>query len=85
MGTSARIVRQSVSLPANVAKQVRSLAKSRCLSANRMLVELVEEGIEPEKRKQQNFFELAERFRTATNPQDVERLGNELGRMVFGR
>ena len=85
MGASERVVRQSVSLPANVAKQVRSLAKSRRLSANRMLVELVEEGIEAEKRKQQEFFELAERFRTATDPQDVERLGNELGRMVFGR
>jgi hypothetical protein len=85
MGATERIVRQSVSLPANVAKQVRSLAKSRRLSANRMLVELVEEGIEAEKRKQQEFFELAERFRTATDPQDVERLGNELGRMVFGR
>jgi len=85
MGATERIVRQSVSLPANVAKQVRSLAKSRRWSANRMLVELVEEGIEAEKRKQQEFFELAERFRTATDPQDVERLGNELGRMVFGR
>ena len=85
MGASERVVRQSVSLPATVAKQVRSLAKSRRLSANRMLVELVEEGIEAEKRKQQEFFELAERFRSATDPQDVERLGNELGRMVFGR
>jgi hypothetical protein len=85
MRATERIVRQSVSLPANVAKQVRSLAKSRRLSANRMLVELVEEGIEAEKRKQQEFFELAERFRTATDPRDVERLGNELGRMVFGR
>ena len=85
MGASERVVRQSVSLPATVAKQVRSLAKSRRLSANRMLVELVEEGIEAEKRKQQEFFKLAERFRVATDPQDVERLGNELGRMVFGR
>jgi hypothetical protein len=85
MGATERIVRQSVSLPANVAKQVRSLAKSRRWSANRMLVELVEEGIEAENRKQQEFFELAARFRTATDPQDVERLGNELGRMVFGR
>ena len=77
-------VRQSVSLPANTAAQVRSLAKTRRLSSNRMLVELIENGIEAEKRKQQEFFELAELFRNATDPEEVKRLGYKLGRMVFG-
>jgi len=35
-------------------------------------------------RKEQSFFDLAERFRSATDPNDVQRLGDELGRMVFG-
>ena len=60
------------------------MAKSRRLSANRMLVELLENGIEAEKRKQQEFFDLAERFRRATDPEEVKRLGDQLGRMVFG-
>ena len=77
-------VRQSVSLPAKTATQVRNLAKTRRLSSNRMLVELIENGIETEKRKQQEFFELAERFRNATDPQEAKRLGDALGRMVFG-
>jgi hypothetical protein len=76
-------VRQSVSLPATVAAQVRSMARTRRLSANRMMVELIETGIEAEKRKQQEFFRLAERFRSATDPKEVKRLGEELGRMVF--
>ncbi len=84
MLASNKVVRQSVSLPADTARQVRSMAKKRRLSANRMIVELVEEGIETQKRKQREFFELAERFRTATDPKDVERLGDDLGRMVFG-
>jgi hypothetical protein len=71
-------------LPANVAAQVRNLAKARRLSANRMLVELIENGLEAEKRKQQEFFDLAERFRGATDPDEVKRLGNQMGRMVFG-
>jgi N6-adenosine-specific RNA methylase IME4 len=79
-----RTVRQSVSLPANVAAQVRGLAKARRLSANRMLVELIENGMEAEKRKQQEFFDLAERFRGATDPDEVKRLGDRMGRMVFG-
>jgi hypothetical protein len=69
MRTGRKIVRQSVSLPTNVAAQVRSLAKTRRLSANRLLVELIENGMEAEKRKQQEFFDLAERFRTATDPE----------------
>jgi len=27
---------------------------------------------------------LAERFRAATDPQDVQRLGDRMGRMLFG-
>jgi hypothetical protein len=84
MRTASRTVRQSVTLPANIAAQVRSLAKVRRLSANRVLVELIENGIESEKRKQQEFFELAERFRSATDPGEVKRLGDQMGRMVFG-
>jgi hypothetical protein len=84
MSTINKTVRQCVSLPANVAAQVRNLARTRRLSSNRMLVELIENGIEAEKRKQQEFFELAERFRNATDPKEAKRLGDELGRMVFG-
>lgn len=84
MSTTNKTVRQSVSLLANVAAQVRSLAKTRRLSSNRMLVELIENGIEAEKRKQQEFFDLAERFRNATDPEEAKRLGDEMGRMVFG-
>jgi hypothetical protein len=42
MKVAEKAVRQSVSLPPRVAKQVSSLAKSRQLSKNRMLLELIE-------------------------------------------
>ena len=84
MSARNQTVRQSVTLPSSVAVQVRSLAKTRRLSANRILVELIESGMQAEKRKQQEFFALAERFRAATDPEDVQRLGDQMGRMVFG-
>ena len=84
MRMGKKAVRQSVSLPSNVAAQVRSLAKTRRVSANRMLVELIENGMEAEKRKQREFFDLAERFRSATDPEEAKRLGDQMGRMVFG-
>lgn len=82
--TAGKAVRQSVSLPANLAAQVRTMARTRRLSANRMLVELIENGIAAEKQKQHEFFELAERFRSATDPEEIKRLGDQMGRMVFG-
>jgi len=85
MATKEKTIRQSVTLPAKVATQVRSMAKRRRLSANRMLIELLEEGLEAQKQKEKAFFELAERFRAANDPKEAERLGEELGQMVFGR
>ena len=85
MASKEKTVRQSVTLPAKVATQVRSMAKRRRLSANRMLIELLEEGLEAQRQKEKAFFELAERFRSADDPKEAERLGEELGQMVFGR
>ncbi|MEO7145825.1 MAG: hypothetical protein ABI165_20210 [Bryobacteraceae bacterium] len=79
-----KAVRQSVSLPASVATQVRSLAKSRRVSANRMLLELIENGLEAEKGRRQEFFDLAGRFRSETDAEVVKQLGGRLGRMAFG-
>jgi hypothetical protein len=36
------------------------------------------------KSTEKEFFELAERFRAASDPEQVKRLGDESGRMVFG-
>ncbi|MGA7412568.1 MAG: hypothetical protein WBW33_18970 [Bryobacteraceae bacterium] len=84
MKLAEKVVRQSVSLPPRLAKQVGSMAKNRKLSKNRMLLELIENGIDAEKRKQEQFFALAERFRNEQDPEAANRLGDELGRMAFG-
>jgi hypothetical protein len=80
----ARHVRRSVTLPPKIAKQVETLAKERDLSDNRVLVELIEQGIEARQQKEKAFFNLAERFRAANDPEQVKRLGDQLGRFVFG-
>jgi len=77
-------VRRSVTLPGRIAKQVDAIADRRRLSDNRVLVELIELGIEASKQKERAFFDLAERFRAEKDPAESKRLGNELGRFVFG-
>lgn len=84
MASVNKAVRQSVSLPARVAVQVRTMAKARRLSSSRVLVELIERGIAAEEQKQKDFFNLAKRFREATDPHEIKRLGDEMGRMLFG-
>ena len=76
--------RRSVTLPTRVAQQVDRLARRRRLSDNRVLLELIEQGIAAEKQKEKAFFELAERFRSSQNPEEAKQLGEELGRFVFG-
>jgi predicted NAD-dependent protein-ADP-ribosyltransferase YbiA (DUF1768 family) len=49
-----------------------------------VLVELIEQGMEARKQKESAFFDLARRFRAASDPEEVKALGEELGRFVFG-
>ncbi|HLH02624.1 MAG TPA: hypothetical protein VKX25_07630 [Bryobacteraceae bacterium] len=80
-----KAVRQSITIPGGLASEVRALARKRRVSGNRIMVQLIEDGIEAEKRKEKAFFELAERFRNEQDPEEAKRLGDELGRMVFAR
>lgn len=82
--STTKQVRRSVTLPREIANEVQSISRKRRLSDNRVLVELIEEGIQAHKEKERAFFELAQRFRKASDPREVEQLGDQLGRFVFG-
>jgi hypothetical protein len=88
MGTAKRAtakqVRRSITLPREIAKQVETMSKQRRLSDNRVLLDLIEQGIQARKEKEKAFFELAKRFREANDPEEVKQLGDQLGRFVFG-
>jgi hypothetical protein len=81
----AKSLRQSVSLPAPMARRVRALAKSRRASANRMIVELIEAGLEAKEHERKRFFDLSERLPDAKDPQERQRIKEELARMIFGQ
>jgi metal-responsive CopG/Arc/MetJ family transcriptional regulator len=84
MGASGKSFRQSVSLPARLAKRVKSLAKAERTSANRIIVDLIENGIEAKEQEKQRFFELANRLTNSKDAGERERLKQELARMTFG-
>lgn len=77
-------MRQSVSLPARIARHVRKLAKSRKSSTNHILVELIEAGINSKESEKEKFFELADRLSAASDPTERKRIKDALARMTFG-
>jgi hypothetical protein len=84
MATSEKLIRQSVSLPARLARRVRTLAKNRKTSTNRVLVELIETGIESKESEKMRFYELADQLSAASDPAERKRIKEVLARMTFG-
>jgi metal-responsive CopG/Arc/MetJ family transcriptional regulator len=84
MGTTEKPVRQSVSLPARLARRVRTIANNRKTSTNRVLVELIETGIESKEAEKSKFFDLADRLTATSDPAERKRIKETLARMTFG-
>jgi hypothetical protein len=83
MPIEERTVRQSVSLPSRVARRVKSLAKTSKASANRIIVDLIESGLDAREREKKRFFELADRLARSRDQEEQKRLKEELARMTF--
>ena len=84
MAITEKGVRQSVTLPARVARRVKSLAKTSSTSANHIIVELIESGIEARQQERKRFIELADRLARSRDAEEQTRLKEELAVMTFG-
>jgi hypothetical protein len=84
MAEAGGTVRQSVSIPAGIARRVRTLARTRKTSANRVLVDLIEAGLQSKEAEKERFFVLVRRLTESSDAAERERLKEELARMTFG-
>jgi metal-responsive CopG/Arc/MetJ family transcriptional regulator len=84
MANTEKAVRQSVSIPARIAKRVKALAKTEKTSASRVLVDLIETGLASKEAEKERFFSLTTRLTESSDPAEQERLKSELARMTFG-
>jgi len=80
----AEAIRRSISLPAEIAEKIDSIAASRHVSGNRAIVDLLCDAIAAYEQRRAAFFELADRFQKSTDPTETELLREELARMTFG-
>jgi len=84
MSNGERSVRQSVSLPARVARRVKSLAQTSKTSTSRVIVALIESGLDAKEQERRRFLEIADRLGRSREPEEQKRLKDELARMTFG-
>ena len=84
MAETQKSVRQSVSMPPGIARRVRALAKGRKTSANRVLVDLIEVGLQSREAEKDHFLSLVNRLTESRDSAERKRLKEELARMTFG-
>jgi hypothetical protein len=84
MATLGKAVRKSVALPLRTAKRVSALAKSQHTSANRVLVDLIEAGLQSREAEKQHYLGMVEKLATTTDPSAREQLKRELAELTFG-
>jgi hypothetical protein len=60
------------------------MARIQKTSANRVLVDLIEAGLQSKEAERQHFFELASRLTESADSAERQRIKEELARMTFG-
>lgn len=84
MTSSKASLRRSVSLPPQVVRQVEAIARRERTSSSRVIVELIETGLEAKDREKREFFELADRLARSSDASEQARIKKELARRTFG-
>lgn len=77
-------VRQSVTIPAQLALEVKRIANERNLTMSRALVALAEQGVEAEAAARAELAAAYERF-VSSDAQKKNEAGKELIQAIFGR
>lgn len=83
--TKPRSVRQSVTIPAKLAADVRRVARERHLTMSRALVDLAERGIQAEAEARQRLRDAYRGFIEEADPDRKTAAGQDLLRAIFGK
>ncbi|MGA8577627.1 MAG: hypothetical protein WB579_03040 [Bryobacteraceae bacterium] len=75
----------SVALTSEILNEVSARAEKYSMSLNRTILQLLRTGLEAERQKKQHLEEMLRQYRECADPREAERLGDELGAMIFGR
>jgi hypothetical protein len=82
---TASSVRQSVTIPAHLALEVKRVARKKHLTMSRALVELAQRGVEAEAAARERLTDTYQRFLAEPDPVRKGEAGKDLIRAVFGK
>ena len=82
---TAPSVRQSVTIPAQLAVEVERVARKKHLTMSRALVVLAQRGVEAEAAARANLSATYRRFMSEADPERKSEAGKDLIRAVFGK
>lgn len=82
--SKSKLVRRSISLSPHLDGKVQRIARHQNWSTNRAYESLIEAGIEAKEAEKKRFFDLGEQLQNSTDKKEIERLKQELARMIFG-
>jgi hypothetical protein len=85
MPSRAKPIRQSVTIPAPLAEEVRRVAKKQRLTMSRALVSLAERGVRAERDANLELKAAYQRFMKEQDRSRKEEAGRDLIRAVFGK
>ena len=80
-----RSVRQSVTIPATLATEVKRVAKERHVTMSRALVVLAERGVRAEAEAKKQLKASFNRFLGENDPARKNEAGRDLIRSIFGK
>ena len=63
---------------------MKSLAQTSKTSTSRVIVSLIETGLDAKEQERRRFLEIADRLGRSRDPEEQKRLKDELARMTFG-
>ncbi len=78
-------VRQSVTIPAQLAREIRRVAKERNVTMSRALVTLAERGVKEETAARARLTAAYGKFMAERDPARKSEIGEDLIRAIFGR
>jgi len=77
-------MRQSVTIPAELAIEVERVARKKHLTKSRALVDLAQRGVEAEAAARENLNAAYRRFMAEADPKRRGEAGKDLIRAIFG-
>jgi hypothetical protein len=80
-----RSVRQSVTIPGDLAVEVRRIARERHLTVSRALITLAERGMRAEREAKKELRTAYQRFMRESEPAQKTAAGKDLIRAIFGK